>query len=116
MAKTPKTTAPNGSLIMASDHISDFFAQYPGFPYDPNNEVWSEYHRLVRHVGWKPEGKKEKAANNAFRAALGRQFSYQYGTSDNKLENLQRLCQKLGVDPIPTNVAACKKVTYKHTF
>ncbi|EFY94683.1 hypothetical protein X797_010620 [Metarhizium robertsii] len=96
-------------MAKADDHIGTFFAAYPDFDYEPTNEVWSEYRRLVKHYGWKTKSQKEKEANAAFRIALVEQFGSIYGTDENKLEALQRLCEKLGIDPIPTSITACKK-------
>lgn len=53
---------------------------------------------------------ERKKANAAFRIALVEQFGSIYGTDENKLDALQRLCGKLGIDPIPTSITACKKV------
>jgi hypothetical protein len=97
-------------MVKADDHIGAFFAGYPDFDYEPTNEVWSEYLGLIHHYGWKAKSQKEKEANAAFRIALVKQFGSIYGTDDNKLEVLQRLCEKLDIDVIPTSITACKKV------
>ncbi|KAK9437953.1 transcription factor Zn, C2H2 [Metarhizium brunneum] len=47
-------------MAKADDHIGTFFAAYPDFDYEPTNEVWSEYRRLVKHYGWNTKSKKEK--------------------------------------------------------
>ncbi|KAH0598160.1 hypothetical protein MHUMG1_04532 [Metarhizium humberi] len=96
-------------MAKADDHIGTFFAAYPDFDYEPTNEVWSEYRRLVKRYGWNTKSQEEKEANASFRIALVEQFGSIYGTDENKLEALQRLCGKLGIDPIPTSITACKK-------
>ncbi|EFY93808.1 hypothetical protein J3459_013025 [Metarhizium acridum] len=78
-------------MVKVDDHIGAFFSGYPDFDYEPTNEVWSEYRRLVKQYGWEPKSREENEANGAFRIALVKQFGRIYGTDDNRLEVLQQL-------------------------
>ncbi|KAK2589577.1 hypothetical protein QQS21_012746 [Conoideocrella luteorostrata] len=107
-----KVTQGN-ALVKSQDPIVEFFAKYPNFAYDPHCETWSEYRRLVDFSGWKTFGKRERAANKLLREAIVAQFGRLYGTSENKLDTLQHLCDKLGINPVPQSITACKKAIQK---
>ncbi|KAG5939810.1 hypothetical protein E4U60_000742 [Claviceps pazoutovae] len=88
--------------------IALFFGRYQQFNYDPHSKVWDEFNRLANFFHWQ-EGSKKNKARNLFRQALVDEFGANYGESDNKLDVLQRLCQKLEIDPMPQSITACKK-------
>lgn len=94
------------------DQLGLFFATYPQFEYDPQEESWTAYRRLVKFIGWKTGSKQERKARENFRRALVGQFGQLYGADENKLEVLQNLCAKLGMSPIPSTITACKKVCF----
>ncbi|KAL6301012.1 hypothetical protein BKA93DRAFT_496035 [Sparassis latifolia] len=49
------------------------------------------------------------AAEEGFRKALVGQFNSLFGKKVDKLQNWQRLCQLLQIDPIPIGLEACRK-------
>lgn len=96
------------------DHVASFFARYPRFDYEATHGVVSEYDRMVEYFGWRVGGKKMQRALPLFQKALVAQFGCLFGTDENKLENLQHLCEKLEISPIPANVTACKMVRHSN--
>ncbi|KAL6903960.1 hypothetical protein GGI43DRAFT_399274 [Trichoderma evansii] len=96
-----------------NDQLGLFFAIYPQFEYDPQEESWPAYHRLVEFIGWKTGSKQERKARENFRRALVGQFGQLYGADENKLEVLQNLCAKIGISPVPSTITACKKAIKK---
>ncbi|KAG5962290.1 hypothetical protein E4U58_003940 [Claviceps cyperi] len=95
--------------ISTSRPMDQFFNRYSQFNYDPHSKAWSEFGRLAKFLRWKKGSKKENKAKNLFRQAMVDEFSANYGESDNKLDVLQRLCQKLEIYPMPQSITACKK-------
>ncbi|EON67896.1 hypothetical protein W97_07393 [Coniosporium apollinis CBS 100218] len=64
-----------------------YFESFPDFVPDPTDSLASEFKRLAIHKKW--------AINSA-----------EYPT---KLENFQRLCVEVGIDPPPPSITQCKK-------
>ncbi|KAG6291594.1 hypothetical protein E4U09_003856 [Claviceps aff. purpurea] len=89
--------------------IDLFFSTYQQFNYDPHSKVWDEFNRLAKFYHWQKGSEEGKKARNLFRQALVDEFGANYGESDNKLDVLQRLCEKLEITPMPQSITACKK-------
>lgn len=100
------------AITKVNDELGLFFAVYPQFEYNPQEESWAAFNRLVAFFGWKTGGKKERKARDKFKKALVGQFGQLYGADENKLEVLQELCQKVGVFPVPSTLTTCKKVCF----
>ncbi|KAG6053971.1 hypothetical protein E4U17_004207 [Claviceps sp. LM77 group G4] len=95
--------------VRISGPIDLFFSQYHQFNYDPHSKVWREFNRMLNFFHWTVGSEKEKKARNLFRQALVDEFGANYGESDDKLDVLQRLCQKLEIEPMRQSITACKK-------
>ncbi|KAG6064142.1 hypothetical protein E4U32_000488 [Claviceps aff. humidiphila group G2b] len=80
----------------------------------PNGEVWCEYNRMSNFFHWKKGNKKEKNARNLFKRALVDEFGAIYGEKDDRLDDLQLLCRKLEVDPLPQTITDCKEAIQAH--
>jgi len=97
-----------------------FFAEYrgTGFEYNPAASATAEFHRLCRLNGWGKNLKGRQVAKRAawqgakqgFQDALTMQFNDSYGTDENDLTNWQTLCARLGMDPVPESLNACRRV------
>ncbi|KAG6157968.1 hypothetical protein E4U37_006633 [Claviceps purpurea] len=104
----PECQNPDTSPVPESP-IDLFFSTYQQFNYDPHSKVWDEFNRLANFYHWQKGSEEGKKARNLFRQALVDEFGANYGESDNKLDVLQRLCEKLEITPMPQSITACKK-------
>lgn len=52
----------------------------------------------------------EDDAKRDFKAAMVKQFNDIYGTDPDNLENWQKLCHVLNIEPAPTSLEACREV------
>ncbi|KAG6145213.1 hypothetical protein E4U28_001775 [Claviceps purpurea] len=96
-------------VVRMAGPIDLFFSTYQQFNYDPHSKVWDEFNRLAKFYHWQKGSEEGKKARNLFRQALVDEFGANYGESDNKLDVLQRLCEKLEITPMPQSITACKK-------
>ncbi|KAI0040136.1 hypothetical protein FA95DRAFT_916306 [Auriscalpium vulgare] len=102
-----------------TDPLSEFFARYPGFTYDPNNSPSFELQRMFKQFGWhgrvktpdaeRPEHPKRREARNLFKTAITRQFNKKFGHDVGDPKNWGRLCFVLGIHPVPKGLRACQK-------
>jgi len=60
--------------------------------------------------GWDREDEERLVAKQGFQDALTMQFNDLYGTDENDLTNWQTLCARLGMDPVPETLNACREV------
>lgn len=51
----------------------------------------------------------EEDAKRDFKAAMVKQFNDIYGTDPDNLENWQKLCHVLNIEPAPTRLEACRE-------
>ncbi|KAG5943118.1 hypothetical protein E4U59_000653 [Claviceps monticola] len=102
------------AIVWTAGPMDLFFSRYNQFDYDPHSKVWSEYHRLCKFFGWNKGSTKEKTERKLFRQALVDEFGAIYGVDDNKLDVLQRLCEKLEINPLPQTLTDCKEVIQAH--
>ena len=55
--------------------------------------------------------KQKEDAKSILKEAMVEQFSQKYGRNANDLAAWQQLCNALGADPIPDNLADCNNVS-----
>ncbi|KAG8729019.1 hypothetical protein FRC11_009673, partial [Ceratobasidium sp. 423] len=103
------TTTPEVHPDTAS-HLVAFFAQYPGFTYDPTRPVLSELKRMKRVLNWDNKAWQSSRTLSGLRHALVLQFNLTYGTDQNDLASWQNLCRAMRVTNIPETLSACKKL------
>jgi len=87
-----------------------FFAQYMNFEYNPAGSATDEFYRLCDLRDWDKNDPQKEIAKQGFQDALTLQFNNSYGTDVDDLTKWQALCAKLGVDPIPESLYACREV------
>ncbi|KAH7207883.1 uncharacterized protein BKA55DRAFT_586389 [Fusarium redolens] len=91
------------------DHIDRFFARYPTFEYDSSRPIWTEFYRMCEFFKWDRHDKEMKDAKQEFKTAMVKQFNDIYGTDPNNLNSWQKLCRVLNMEPVPTDLAACRE-------
>jgi len=108
--KKPKRSkkAKKKRVKRSLDHIDCFFAGYPEFNYNSSNPIWTEFDRLSDFFEWERGDKKN--AREEFKAAIVKQFNDIYGTDPDNLQNWQKLCHVLNIEPVPERLAACREV------
>ncbi|KAJ7205856.1 hypothetical protein B0H12DRAFT_1225407 [Mycena haematopus] len=87
-------------------HLSQFFSSYPKYEYDPSGPASQQFQKLKCVYKASPQDTAEIKAG--FNRALGLMFSQVYGDEVNSLENWQRLCRVVEIDPIPGSLQACR--------
>ncbi|KAJ6553151.1 hypothetical protein B0H19DRAFT_949969 [Mycena capillaripes] len=98
--KKPKLSSPPPT------HLSQFFASYPKYEYDPSGPVSQQFQELRRV--YKFDKRAGNYAYEAYNRALGMTFSQEFGDDVNSLENWQRLCDCVKIDPIPDTLEECQ--------
>jgi hypothetical protein len=93
------------------DHIDRFFARYPTFEYDSAKPIWTEFYRMCEFFKWDQNDIEMKDAKQEFKTAMVKQFNDIYGTDPNNLKSWQKLCRVLNMEPVPTDLAACREVS-----
>ncbi|KAF8536815.1 hypothetical protein BDD12DRAFT_933507 [Trichophaea hybrida] len=112
------------------DTINEFFAKYSYFPYNRTAPFWSEWRRLRRVSMWPPRiprdekdkqrevreererkspetriaREKHEAAWTAFRIAVVEDFGPMFGHEENDLVAWGKLCETVGISPIPESL------------
>ena len=98
------------------DEIDEFFAGYPAFDYDRSASSPKEFYRMCDHFHWVKgnDGKYPPARNRAheaFRMAMVQAFNHNFGTDVNNINSWESICDLLGIQPVPTDVAEMKKAS-----
>jgi hypothetical protein len=94
----------------ATDHLDDFFSQYPEFSYQRNEPSSQEFYKLCGFFEWGRDDPEQKQAHEDFKTALVRQFNSIYGTDLNDMESWRKLCLALEISPLPNDVVEARKV------
>jgi len=85
-----------------------YFSQFPGFTYNPSVNAATEFQRLKRSHG-------KDANRNDFNRAFEAEFNTRFGRDE--VWDYTRLCERLGIDPIPSSKTQARKVrTPAETF
>ncbi|KAF6760720.1 hypothetical protein DFP72DRAFT_1165877 [Ephemerocybe angulata] len=98
--------------MSSTNHISYFFAEYPDFNYDPTETAHSEFRRLCRSMGWERDDPEKVEAYADFQDAIVMQFNERFGTDADKLEPWQKLCRRLGIEPVPDNLKEAREAVF----
>jgi len=99
----------------ATDHLDDFFSQYPEFSYQRNEPSSQEFYKLCGFFEWDRDDPEQKQAHEDFKTALVHQFNSIYGTNVNDMESWRKLCLALEISPLPNDVVEARK-TVKGLF
>ncbi|RDX53153.1 hypothetical protein OH76DRAFT_1433139 [Lentinus brumalis] len=98
-------------MVMSEpNHIHEYFAKYPEFDYQPVAPFLQEFRRLLRFKGWNNDPTRRKIEWDEIHDAMVLQFNVMYGRRADDLSAWQSLCDALGVNPIPDNIAQCRKI------
>ncbi|RXW19646.1 hypothetical protein EST38_g6205 [Candolleomyces aberdarensis] len=92
--------------------LKSFFERYPSFDYNAFEPSTSEFRRLAKLMGWRRDDPEQKAAYEAFTDALANQFNSNYGSDAENLESWQKLCDNLGIYPIPDDLIEARKAVF----
>ncbi|KAF7293319.1 hypothetical protein HMN09_01211400 [Mycena chlorophos] len=84
--------------LPARTHLTQFFASYPAFPYDPTQSASPQFAALKRTL----TPFQAKIARRRFAEAMGISFSDLYGEDADSLENWWKLCRAVRLVPQPT--------------
>ncbi|KAK0477237.1 hypothetical protein EDD18DRAFT_100086 [Armillaria luteobubalina] len=89
--------------------IQAFFAQHPGFHYDPSGETMQQFWSMIRQFGWtRDEDPRKTEALSGIQDAIALQFNGIYGGNAADLAAWQRLWEIVGEGEMPTNINACR--------
>ncbi|KAJ2936221.1 hypothetical protein H1R20_g870, partial [Candolleomyces eurysporus] len=89
--------------------LKRWFAQYEGFNYHASLAPTQEFRRLCSTMDWKRGGLEALEARADFGRAIVSQFNYTYGEDADDLSAWQRLCRRIGIDPIPDKLEEAKE-------
>jgi hypothetical protein len=96
--------------VRCEDYVSAFFAQYPGFRYNPSTRAQTQFDNMCKVFEW-DKGNLERAnALRELKDALIRQFNGIYGIDVDSLENWKNLCRVLEILPVPRGLNDCRNV------
>lgn len=107
--------APERESGARIEPVERFFTQYEGFIYSPQANPAQEFSRLCRHMGWERDDPDREAAWQQYTSAMAMQFEERYGRELDDLSGLQRLCLRIGVEPIPEELEEAKEVSTLHS-
>ncbi|RDX53154.1 hypothetical protein OH76DRAFT_77150 [Lentinus brumalis] len=110
--KTVKTVksakAVRAGRAVKPDCIERFFARFPEFDYQPTAPFLDEFKRLKELKEW--DDKAEEREKSKLQEAMVEQFTVMYGREENDLLAWQRLCNALGVNPVPDTLHECRQL------
>ncbi len=88
------------------------FIKFHGFAEDPKAPILQEFDRLAKSQGWMNEEGDEVYDQYFFQKdeCLLDQFKVHFPSSDNTIEDAQRLCAEVGMPKIPDTIQECKDV------
>ncbi|KAH7884267.1 hypothetical protein F5I97DRAFT_1811764 [Phlebopus sp. FC_14] len=109
-AQATPTNAPSTAELEEPTPSQAFFSSYSSFTHDKNSSVASEFYRLCNQYGWKKGDQGREEAFEGYRKALSIQFNNTYGSNENGLQEWQKLCEAIGINPIPTNMKDCREI------
>ncbi|TEB18060.1 hypothetical protein FA13DRAFT_1699812 [Coprinellus micaceus] len=89
-----------------SDALTAFFERFGdrGFVYDPEKRPTIEFSRLNRELEIEKYSTESKDIWKAFGKAMAAQFGIKFGKNVNDLRAWQRLCKRIGIEPLPTTL------------
>lgn len=97
------------------DEIDGFFSLYPSFSYNRESPIYVEFYRMCDTFRWSRQSDKKypverEEARDLLRIAIVKAFNSIIGTDPGDLESWKRICQCLGVAPIPETSQQAKEV------
>ncbi|KAJ2929609.1 hypothetical protein H1R20_g7495, partial [Candolleomyces eurysporus] len=102
--------APASEAIPAGP-VQEFFAQYEGFVYRPRVKPNKEFNRLGHMMNWQRGDDERNSAWRQLASAMAFQFEERYGSDVNDLGAWQKLCERIGITPIPNELEEAKEAS-----
>lgn len=93
--------------------LEDFFSRYQSqtFDYEPENPVKDEFDRLCLSQGIAKRSQEGRQIMDEFREALVMEFNELYGVDVNEFESWERICEDIGIKPVPDTMEECRRVS-----
>ncbi|KAI0773916.1 hypothetical protein C8Q74DRAFT_1200735 [Fomes fomentarius] len=107
--KTVQTTHSLPNASTTPNHIIQFFAEYPKFPFDSDASFIKEFYRMCDYFDWGRKSNQREDARNRMRHAMVLQFNTTFGTNAEDLITWQNLCDVISIRPIPETLHACRR-------
>ncbi|TFK93885.1 hypothetical protein K466DRAFT_649659 [Polyporus arcularius HHB13444] len=106
--ETVKVKSVRAGRAVKPDCIERFFARFPEFDYQPTAPFLDEFKRLKELKEWDDKG--ERREKSKLQEAMVEQFTVMYGREETDLLAWQRLCNALGVNPVPKTLHECRQL------
>nr|GAT53739.1 predicted protein [Mycena chlorophos] len=103
-----RSPSPSIHPLPARTHLTQFFASYPSFPYDPTQSASPQFTQLTQSSSYRFSALEKAAARRAYSKAMCLTFNDLYGEDADSLENWWKLCRAVRIDPAPGSVEGCK--------
>ncbi|KAJ3509035.1 hypothetical protein NMY22_g16427 [Coprinellus aureogranulatus] len=107
LVEAPSEDEEDGALPLRA-----FFVQYTQFHYQSSRSATSEFRRLCKTMGWEKKDPNRTEAYMDWSDAMADQFGRKYGVDINDLGAWQRLCERLGIDPVPDVLEEARELVY----
>ncbi|TGZ80176.1 hypothetical protein EX30DRAFT_307838, partial [Ascodesmis nigricans] len=85
-----------------------FFADYQSFRYDPAQPYNEQFEALAAHRRWSTDGNTYNNARERFQQAMADAFEYDFGSQDTDYNAWVRLCNAMGIEPVPPSITQCR--------
>jgi hypothetical protein len=86
-----------------------YFREFPDFPFDPSQSSMPQLVQLGGQQHW--DGKRAAKEKRRLRDAYIADFQCYYGIDANNIESWRALFRALRIEPAPSNVRLCEKVS-----
>ncbi|KAJ5939814.1 hypothetical protein N7466_002948 [Penicillium verhagenii] len=86
-----------------------FFNGFPSFRYDRTLSPATSFQKLIDFHGWDRDDSKYHQARRAYNKALTEELRLWFGSEKN-LDSWHSLCRAVGINPLPKDCKAAKKV------
>lgn len=96
--------------------LENFFSQYPEFLSQPSSSPVAEFNRLCKENDWRKDDPEKKDARYHFNIAIKGEFDDLYGSDENNINNWNKLCRVLQIDPVPGTLPGCRAVSFLTLF
>lgn len=102
--------------------LDSFFRGYPKFQYNPRGAHMAEFRRLVAAKNWdaklakdpkhaeEPKSIAYNTARDDFFDAFRDEFDHLFGGDAKSFNTWEKLCETLGIEPMPGSATQCYKV------
>ncbi|KAI0723362.1 hypothetical protein C8Q76DRAFT_794312 [Earliella scabrosa] len=108
--KTRKPKAKKAKKVRpVPNHIAEFFAGYPQFPWNRDASFIEEFYRMCDFFQWDRHSEEKADARERMSVAMAHQFNDTLGTNPDDLATWQDLCRVIRISPVPDQMKACRR-------